>query len=515
MFRTFSNFSRSRLEGFEGAIVDGLERKGAPDLELLPEGRGFLLVEFGSDAAGEADAMARRLIDRLKQAADPPDIRLYTKSEARAVWKIRESGPRAAGSAPGSPPRWEGWDDASVAPEKLGAYLRDLRRLLDEYGYQAAYYGHFGHGCIHMQVTFDLVTENGIRRYGDFVDRAADLVVGYGGSISGEHGDGQSRGALLPKMFGTELMTAFREFKSIWDPDNKLNPHKLVDAYLPTENLRLGADYRPLQPETHFKFPDDGGSFAKASLRCIGLGECRKHDSGTMCPSYRVTLEEEHSTRGRAHLLFELLQGEIVRNRWKDEQVKRALDLCLSCKACKSECPTNVDIATYRAEFLSHYYESRPRPLNAYVFGMIDRWSRLASFAPGMANVFSRSPGLGRLLKRILHVAPERRLPRFAPVSFLQWARKHRVPAFGHGNDRERASSNAGRNAVILWVDTFNNYFHPETLRAALELLRTAGFTVTIPAAPTVLRPAAVRLRLDRPGGEIPAARPARGRRTD
>jgi len=469
------------LEGFEGAMVDGLKKKGAPNLELLPEGRGYLLVEFGADDPARAEDLARRLIDRLKQVVDPPHIRLYTKSETKAVWKIREAGPRAASNAPGQPARYEGWDDSAVPPEKLGGYLRDLRTLLDEYHYEAAYYGHFGHGCIHMQISFDLQSEDGIRKYGEFVERAADLVVRYGGSISGEHGDGQSRGALLPKMFGPELMAAFREFKSIWDPENKLNPRKLVDAYLPTENLRLGADYKPLEPETHFKFPDDNGSFAKASLRCIGVGECRKHDSGTMCPSYMATLEEEHSTRGRARMLFELLQGEVVLDGWKDEHVKRSLDLCLSCKACKSECPTNVDIATYRAEFLSHYYESVARPLHAYAFGMIDRWMRVASLAPGLANLFARAPGLSHLARTALHLAPQREIPRVAPVDFRRWARKHRVATLGSITRNVQTGSDPKR--VILWVDTFNNYFHPETSRAALEVLAAAGFDVVIPGS--------------------------------
>src|SRR2546426_989396 len=409
------------LEGFEGAMIDGLKRKNAPNLELMPEGRGYLLVEFGADDPNKADELARGLMSRLKQAADAPSMRHYTKAEAKAVWKIRESGPRAAGAGPGMPPRFEGWDDASVAPEKLGPYLRDLRRLLSEYSYDAAYYGHFGHGCIHMQVSFDLFSESGIRKYAEFVDRAADLVIAYGGSLSGEHGDGQSRGALLPKMFGPELMRAFAEFKSVWDPGNRMNPHKVVEAYLPTENLRLGADYKPLQPETHFKFPDDGGSFAKASLRCIGLGECRKQDAGTMCPSYMVTLEEEHSTRGRAHMLWEMLQGEVLREGWRDKKIKHAMDLCLSCKACKSECPTNVDIATYRSEFLSHYYESHRRPLHAYAFGMIDRWARLASIAPRLVNAVNNAPGFDRLLRRALHLAPERQMPRFAAIDFRRW----------------------------------------------------------------------------------------------
>src|SRR5206468_1336323 len=232
-----------------------------------------------------------------------------TKSEAKAVWRIRESGPRAAGGGPGMPPRFEGWDDASVAPDRLGPYLRELRRLLDSYNYQAAWYGHFGDGCIHMQVSFDLFTEQGIRKYAEFIERAADLVVKYGGSLSGEHGDGQARGALLPKMFGPELMDAFRKFKSLWDPDGKMNPHKIVDPYLPAQNLRLGAGYHPAEFKTHFNYPEDEGSFARATLRCIGIGACRKTDTGTMCPSYRVTLEERHSTRGRAHMLFELLHG--------------------------------------------------------------------------------------------------------------------------------------------------------------------------------------------------------------
>ena len=207
-----------------------------------------------------------------------------------------------------------------------------------------------------------------------------------------------------------------------------MNPNKVVNAYLPTENLRLGTDYKPIETQTHFQFPDDSGSFAEAAGRCIGLGECRKHDSGSMCPSYMVTLEEEHSTRGRAHMLFEVLQGEVVHGGWKDEHVKKALDLCLSCKACKSECPTNVDVATYKAEFLAHYYESRSRPLHAYAFGMLDRWARLGSVAPWLANLLTAAPGFRQILQSALHLAPERRMPRLSHSTFQQRARKDRVP---------------------------------------------------------------------------------------
>jgi FAD/FMN-containing dehydrogenase/Fe-S oxidoreductase len=461
------------LEGFEGSLVDGLRKKNAPNLELMPDGRGFLLVEFGRDDPAEARDIAERFIERMKQVSDPPSARLYTAAEARAMWRIRESGPRAAATAPGAPLEWEGWDDAAVPPAKLGGYLRTLRALLDEYGYHTAFYGHFGHGCIHMRVDWDLESEAGVRRYGEFVDRAADLVVSYGGSLSGEHGDGQSRGALLPKMFGEELVRAFREFKAVWDPDGRMNPGKVVDAYLPTENLRLGADYRPERPATHFQFPDDHGSFERSTLRCVGVGECRKHDYGTMCPSYMVTLEEEHSTRGRAHMLFELLQGEVVGSAWTDEHVKRSLDLCLSCKACKSECPANVDMATYRAEFLSHYYEHRSRPLNAYAFGMIDRWLELAAAAPRLANF--ASGWFDTIAKRTLHIAAERQIPKLAPVNFRKWARRSQVPVY----PSEARSSQA--QTVLLWVDTFNNHFHPETSRAALRVLRDAGFDVAVP----------------------------------
>jgi Fe-S oxidoreductase len=401
-------------------------------------------------------------------------MRLYSAGEAKAVWQIREAGPRAAAFAPGAPADWEGWDDSAVAPEKLGGYLRDIRRLMNEYQYRGGFYGHFGHGCVHMRVTFDLESETGIRHYGEFIERAADLVVAYGGSLSGEHGDGQSRAAMLPKMFGPELVQAFGKFKRAWDPENKLNPHKVVGAYLPTENLRLGADYRPLKPETHFQFPEDAGSLAKATLRCIGLGACRKTDGGTMCPSYMATREEEHSTRGRAHMLFELLQGEVLQDGWNDEHVKKSLDLCLSCKACKSECPANVDVATYKAEFLSHYYERNRRPLRAYAFGMVDRWARWASLSPGIANFLTHGPGFRHLLGFILGLAPQRRLPRFASLNFRRWAQLARPALFA-------TEPSLKKQEVLLWLDTFNNYFRPETSRAAFEVLEHAGFAVKCP----------------------------------
>ena len=244
--------------------------------------------------------------------------RIYTTAEATRVWHIRESGLGATAFVPGQGTGWEGWEDAAVDPTQLGSYLRAIFALMQEYGYRSPMYGHFGQGCVHMRHNFDLETEPGIRAFRSFMERAADVALAHGGSLSGEHGDGQARGALLPKMFGPELMEAFREFKRIWDPGNRMNPGKLIDAHEPHEDLRLGADYKPWEPETHFALVEDGGSLAAAALRCVGVGACRKTDAGTMCPSFMATGEELHSTRGRAHLLWELMQGEVLEGGWAE-----------------------------------------------------------------------------------------------------------------------------------------------------------------------------------------------------
>jgi Fe-S oxidoreductase len=372
---------------------------------------------------------------------------------------------------PGQPDGWPGWEDSAVPVEKVAPYLRDLRKLFDKHGYHPSLYGHFGQGCVHCRVGFDLYTAEGVANFKSFMSEAADLVVSYGGSLSGEHGDGQARGEFLPKMFGEKLYQAFREYKRIWDPHWKMNPGKKVDAYGITENLRLGPDYNPPQPHTHFHFPDDRHSFARAALRCVGVGECRKEGGQVMCPSYQVTREEKDCTRGRAHLLWEMLNGEVLTGGWKSEAVKDSLDLCLACKGCKGDCPVNVDMATYKAEFLSHYYEGRLRPRHAYAMGWIYWWARLASLAPSLANFFSRTPGLDAVAKFLGGIAPERHMPPFARQTFKDWYAR-------------RTSRNRGRPPVILWADTFNNHFHPEVARAAVEVLEDAGYQVWVPKAP-------------------------------
>jgi FAD/FMN-containing dehydrogenase/Fe-S oxidoreductase len=473
------------LEGFDDIVVNASRRKGInlDGIAMLPEGCGWLMVEFGADTVAEAEAQARNLMETLDRSAAPPNLRMFTDPpQARRIWDIRESSLGVTSHVPGEPLRWEGFEDSAVAPEKLGAYLRDLRKLMQSHHYDGSFYGHFGHGCVHTRMDYDLESAEGIRKFRRFMEEAADLVVRYGGSLSGEHGDGQSRAELLPRMFGPELMQAFREFKSLWDPDWQMNPGKLIDPYRLDENLRLGAGYDPWQPETHFKFPDDHGSLAAATLRCVGVGKCRRDSGGVMCPSYRVTRDEEHSTRGRAHLLWEMTKGDFIKDGWQSEAVKESLDLCLACKGCKSDCPVGVDVATYKAEFLSHYYETNRRPLNALAFSSIHLWARAASHAPGLLNLTTQLPGLRDLAKLVGGIPAQRSIPPLAPQTFKQWWERQHPRRDG----RIRPSGQAkrrGASPVLLWADTFNNHFLPATAKAAAEVLEAVGFDVTVPHA--------------------------------
>src|SRR5246127_3624732 len=327
------------LEGFDDLLVYYERAKGinSEGLALLPEGGGWLMIEFGAESIPGAEMQAQRLIDALRRSPNPPNVKLYSGANAKRVWEIRESSLGATSHVPGEPLNWEGWEDAAVAPEKLGGFLRDLRKMMAEFNYKGSLYGHFGHACVHTRLNFDLQSKGGIAKYRRFVEEATDLVVSYGGSLSGEHGDGQARAELLPKMFGAELMEAFRRFKTAWDPDWKMNPGKLIHPNKLDENLRLGPNYSPWEPQTHFQFPQDHGSLSHAALRCVGVGKCRREEGGVMCPSWRATHNEEHSTRGRAHLLWEMTQGQnredaVIRDGWGSEDSKQSLDLCLACK---------------------------------------------------------------------------------------------------------------------------------------------------------------------------------------
>jgi FAD/FMN-containing dehydrogenase/Fe-S oxidoreductase len=486
------------LEGFDSMLVDFMRRKGLAlsDLDRLPDGVGFLLVEMGAWTQEEAQAKAESVARASQFWPSPPAAHICTPEEAASVWRVRESALGAMVFVPGEPDRWEGWEDAAVPPAQLGNYLRAITKLMAEYGFRSPLYGHYGQGCVHTRINFDFSTQKGIKIFREFIDRAADVVISFGGSLSGEHGDGQSRAALLPKMFGPELIEAFREFKRLWDPDNRMNPGKLSDAvrvYDPTENLRHGmsevAGAGAPGPshlgtwDAHFAFAKDNGSLSRATERCVGVGSCRNTVGGVMCPSYRATGEEQHSTRGRAHLLWEMLSGALRDEGFQSRAVYEALDLCLSCKACQSECPVQVDMAAYKSEFLAQRYKGRLHPLHHYIFGFADRLARYGSMAPALTNAILTGPLTSPLIKRIAGVARERQLPRLAPKCF-QKARsssaKLGAPGPSHLGTRETTSADLPQS-VLLWPDTWNNYYHPQSLQAAETVLSLAGFRVETP----------------------------------
>jgi FAD/FMN-containing dehydrogenase/Fe-S oxidoreductase len=449
-------------EGLDERIIGGLRSRGLrlEDIARLPEGRGWLMIEFGADTREHAIEQARALQARL------PGLLLTERAEAERLWTIRETGASATALNLGGrgPDPVVGWEDAAVDPLRLGDYLREFQALVDRYGYRTSLYGHFGDGCIHARIDFELRTPEGLAHWRAFLGEAAALVVKYGGSLSGEHGDGQAKAEFLPAMYGPELMQAFREMKRLWDPHERMNPGKLVSAQGEVlrvdEHLRFGPQYRPVTLATRFAFRSAvGDGFTRAAEHCIGMGKCRAAQGGTMCPSYRATGEERYSTRGRGRLLQEMLRGEVITAGWASEEVKEALDWCLACKGCRSDCPTHTDMAAYKAEFLSHYHERRGRPLEAHVLGRIGQWAPLAARAPWLANL---AAALGR---KAIGLAEDRTLPRFAPRSFRS--------AFRPGGAGER---------VILLDDTFNSHFRPATARAAQRVLQAAGCAVELPS---------------------------------
>ena len=444
-------------EGLDEAIIGGLRarRLRGDDIALLPPGRAWLMVEFGGDSVDEALARARRISGTLIQDAN----------EMTRLWTLRETGASATALNLDAvaPDPIVGWEDAAVDPLRLGDYLREFSQLVTRFGYRTSIYGHFGDGCVHARINFDLRSQKSIAHWREFLREASLLVVRYGGSLSGEHGDGHARAEFLPLMFGPELMQAFREFKAAWDPHNRMNPGKIVDPFRVDEHLRLGPQYKPVTLQTRFAFSSpEGDGFARAVGHCVGMGKCRAAKGGTMCPSYRATREERYSTRGRARLLGEMLRGELITGGWQSDAVKDALDWCLGCKGCRSDCPTHTDMAAYKAEFMSHHYESRRRPRQAWTMGRIGEWAPLAARMPGLANFLSNT----NLAKRWAGVAPERALPKFATKTF-----------------RSTFAAEKRGEPVVLLDDCFNNHFRPATARAGQAALEKAGCAVEL--APT------------------------------
>jgi FAD/FMN-containing dehydrogenase/Fe-S oxidoreductase len=485
------------LEAIDHLLVEDeqVEQRNLAGLDELPRRGGshaWLMVQFGADSQQESVGRAEQFLEWLRtDLGYDSDRAIISKSvqeggNSEILWNIREGGLGATAFPPDGRDHWPGWEDSAVPPPRLGDYLRDLCELYETHGLRGAFYGHFGEGCIHSRVSFDLRHADGLRTYRSFMEEAADLVVSYGGSLSGEHGDGQQRAELLDKQFGPRLIEAMREFKRIWDPAGKMNPGKVVDPYRLDEDLRLGANYNPPRPQVKFAYPQDGGDFAHAALRCVGVGDCRKPEaSGTMCPSYQVTREEKHTTRGRARLLFEMLQGDVITDGWQSREVADALDLCLACKGCTSDCPVGVDMPTYKAEFRHHHYRSvrRWRPRHAYAFGFIDQASRVASRMPELVNAVTQAPGLRRLAKWAGGIDQQRDLPAFAPLTLQQWfADRRRTPHRGGGISTSGGTANPSGRRVLLFPDTFNNYLHTDVGVACVEALEAAGWQVVMPS---------------------------------
>ncbi len=467
------------LEGLDEKLIDLQRAKhlNPAALDLLPDGRAWLLVQLGGKTKEDADRAAGNLLRALGRARDDADVAFFDDPQHEAeLWDVRESALGATARIPGKTDTWPGWEDSAVDPSDLGAYLRDLAGLYDEFGFSdASLYGHFGQGCVHSRIPFDLRSAGGVAQFRRFLERAADLVAAYGGSLSGEHGDGQARAELLPRMFGEDVVRAFGEMKAVFDPTNRMNPGKVVAPHPLDHELRLGVDYDHRVSSTEFRYTEDGGDFSRAVLRCVGVGRCRREHGGVMCPSYMVTRDEEHSTRGRSRLLFEMLdgvdRGGAIGDGWRSNAVLEALDLCLACKGCKSDCPVNVDMATYKAEFLSHHYERRLRPAAHYSMGWLPMWAAVAAGAPRLMNRLSQGRCTGHLAKAVAGVDQRRDLPRFARQTLREWF-------------AERGPSRPGeRGTVLVWPDTFTNHFHPSVGRAAVEVLESAGWTVSLPPA--------------------------------
>jgi FAD/FMN-containing dehydrogenase/Fe-S oxidoreductase len=457
----------------------GKNLEGIHNLPRRSDGGAWLMVQFGADTAEESVNTAREFVAWLRDDkgydADRIEISKSVQEggNSEELWAIREGG-LGSTAFPSDDERdhWPGWEDSAVPPEKVGPYVRDLQQLYARYHLRGAMYGHLGEGCIHSRISFDLRHADGLRDYRRFLKDAGNLIARYGGTMSGEHGDGQQRAELLTQQYGPRLMTAMREFKAIWDPDWKMNPGKVVEPYRFDENLKLGTDYNPARPKVKFAYQQDGGDFAHATLRCVGVGKCRDPEpTQTMCPSYQVTREEKHTTRGRARLLFEMLRGEVITDGWQSKEVAESLDLCLACKGCTSDCPVQVDMPTYKAEFLHHHYRSwrRWRPRYAYAFGFIDQASRLASRFPELVNLVTQTPGLARLAKFAGGIDRHRPLPTFAPMTLHRWFAARGGTRNPHGR------------RVVLFPDTFNNHLHTNVGVACVEALEAAGWQVVMP----------------------------------
>jgi FAD/FMN-containing dehydrogenase/Fe-S oxidoreductase len=452
------------LEGMDAQLVAVLRsRRGAAAVPDLPRGDGWLFIETSGDSLDEARGAAQKLI----ADADCLDSLVVTGATAAALWRIREDGAGFGGRTPSNEPAWPGWEDSAVPPAQLGGYLRELRELMTEHHLDGLMYGHFGDGCIHVRIDFPF--PSGSEPFRQFVEAAAILAGRHGGSMSGEHGDGRARGALLRHMYSPDALDTFAAVKAIFDPDDLLNPGVIVRPAPVDANLRVPVA-GPLKTNLGFAYAHDRGDLSTAVHRCVGVGKCRADNSasgGVMCPSYLATKDEKDSTRGRARVLQELANGKLVDQGWRSPEIAESLDLCLSCKGCASDCPAGIDMATYKAEALYQRYRRQLRPASHYALGWLPRWAKLAGRAPGLANASLRIRPLAAASKRLGGIDGRRPLPSFARRTFRQWFGEQPV---------------ATGTPVWLWVDTFTDHFSPQVGQAAVRVLEDAGYSVRIAA---------------------------------
>jgi FAD/FMN-containing dehydrogenase/Fe-S oxidoreductase len=459
-------------EGIDARIVEVIRaRRGSATVPALPRGQAWLFVEISDDDRRSARQRADLLVT---QAGAVDALVVQDRAHADALWRIREDGAGLAGRAPSGLPAHAGWEDAAVPPERIGAYLRDFDALVLDHGLTAMPYGHLGDGCVHVRLDFPLERSDGPARFRAFLIAAAELVVRHGGSLSGEHGDGRARSELLPVMYSPAALELFRAVKHAFDPSALLNPGVLVDPDPLDQRIRVAAA-QPVRSPLAFAYDHDAGDFGQAVHRCTGVGKCRADTTahgGVMCPSFLATREEKDSTRGRARVLQEMIDGDLA-DGWRSPAVHDALDMCLSCKGCASDCPTGVDMAAYKAEVLHQSYRRRIRPRAHYALGQLPRWARLAALAPQTANWTMSVPGLRRIALHLAGVDPRRSIPRFADETFRRWFRATAAQRRGHGRP------------VLLFVDSFTDNFSPDVGRAGVAVLEAAGYLPELTAGAT------------------------------